>query len=340
MARYDVAGIVAEPGQRVEGVLGEVSLANGVRVGVPVVIANGAADGPTLVVTGSIHGEEIVGWGALVRVLQSVSEGEIAGTLVAITNANPLALQNSVYATPYDSVNLCGPLFWPANPHGTITERMASFIAPALHSASYYIDLHSNSEPCVPMIMVFLDQCRDGEVKRETLRIADAFGFSIVNMPGHPEAHGDGSVFGSPSGYPAGVSLRHGIPAFQAELIGNPVLGDVELGRMAVMNVMREIGMLDSPMEELPTPRLEGDWVYYGSLINDVGGLLWVKHPAGTLLREGDVAAEITDVWGRTVEQIRMPVDGWCWAHAGGYYGRHTHAVHEGSMVGFVATRA
>lgn len=338
MGTYEIAGLTARPGERATGVLGEVSLANGTRVGVPVVVVNGAGEGPTLVVTGSIHGEEVVGWGTLVRVLQTIDAAEMSGTLVAITNANPLALQNGVYATPYDSVNLCGPLFWPANPHGTITERMASFIAPALHSADYYVDLHSNSAPCVPMLMVFLDQCRDERVRRETLRIADAFGFSIVDMPGHPEAHGDGSVFGSPSGYPAGVSLRQGIPAFQAELIGNPILSDVELGRMALMNVMREIGMLASDEERLGIPRIEGDWVYHGSLMNDVGGLLWVRHPAGTLLRAGDVAAEITDVWGRTVEEIRMPVDGWCWAHAGGYYGRHTHAVHEGSMVGFVAT--
>jgi hypothetical protein len=56
--------------------------------------------------------------------------------------------------------------------------------------------------------------------------------------------------------------------------------------------------------------------------MNDTGGLLWVREPPGTLLERGTLVAEITDVWGDRAEEIRMPVDGWCWTHAGGYSGK------------------
>jgi predicted deacylase len=338
MSDYAVAGLKARVGETVRGILGEVELTSATKAAVPVVIVNGGADGPTLVVTGSVHGDEVVGWGVAVSVIRSLDAAELSGTLVVVPAANPLAIQNGTYATPYDSVNLCGPLYWPPTANGSLTQRLAAFIAPVLHSADYYVDLHSNGPPCAPMLMVFLDQSRDDAVRRETLRIADAFGFSVVDMPAHPDAHDEHNVFGSPAGYPAAVSLAKGIPALQVELVGNPVLGDVELGRIGLMNVMREIGMLRSQPERQPVERIDGDWVYHGSLVNERGGLLWIHRQPGTLLDKGDLVAEITDVWGVTVEELTMPVAGWCWAHAGGYYGRHTHAVHQGTMVGFIAT--
>jgi predicted deacylase len=326
------------PGSVGKGYLGEVVLSSGARVGIPVVIAHGAEDGPILVITGSMHGEEIVGCGALHRLLRVLDPTVMRGTVVAVTVTNPLAFQNNTYATPYDSVNLCGPLYWPGNPRGTTSERVAAFVGQAIRIADYYVDLHANAPPSVPMVMVFLDQARDQSVRAATLRIADAFGFSIVDMPGHPEAHGDEGVLGAPAGYPAGVALRHGIAALQAELTGNPILSDVEAGRVALMNMMRDLGMLEDKLETSTPERLDGDWIYHGALINDTGGLLWVREPPGTLLGRGALVAEITDVWGDTSEEIRMPVDGWCWAHAGGYFGRGTHAVPEGTMVGYVAT--
>jgi predicted deacylase len=337
MSDFELSGLTARRGSVVRGTLGEVTLAAGAKVGVPVVVVNGDDDGPTLVATGSMHGEEIVGCGALIATLRALDPAQVRGTLIAVTVANPLALVNNTYVTPYDDVNLCGPLFWPPSPNGSLTQRLASFISPALQRADYYLDLHSNSAPATPMVMTFLDQCRDAGVEAETRRIADAFGFTPVDMPGHPEAHDDVNVFGSPSGYPAAVAVKHGIPALQPELVGNPTLSHVDLGRIGVMNVMRAIGMLDGELEPQPQPRVEGDWVYFGALVNEHGGLLWPRHEPGTLLRAGDVAAEITDVWGETVEEIAMPVDGWIWAHPGGYFGKMTHAVPEGTMVGFVA---
>jgi predicted deacylase len=335
---FELNDLRVAPGTIGKGYLGEVVLSSGARIGIPVAIANGVEDGPTLVITGSMHGEEIVGCGALHRVLRVLDPSQMRGSVIAVTVTNPLAFQNNTYATPYDSVNLCGPLYWPGNPKGTTSERVAWFVGQAIRIADYYVDLHANSPPCVPMVMVFLDQARDDSVRRETLRIAEAFGFSVVDMPGHPEAHGDASVFGSPAGYPAGMALSHGIPALQPELTGNPILSDVELGRIALMNMMRELKMLEDEREMSAAQRIAGDWIYHGALMNDTGGLLWVREPPGTLLEPGALVAEITNVWGDTAEEIRMPVAGWCWAHAGGYFGRGTHAVPEGTMVGFVAT--
>jgi predicted deacylase len=338
MAAFDIAGQAVEPGTVLKTMLGEVALAPGIRVGVPVVVVRGVEDGPTLVVTAAMHGQEIVGTGAVVQAVRTVRPDELRGTLVAIPIANPLAVANGTYVTPYDGMNLCGPLYWPPIANGTITQRIAALIAPMLHRADYYIDVHGNPDPAARMTMMYLDQCRDEATRAETVRIADAFGLTPVDMPTEPEAHST-AILGPITSYPTGAACSHGIPSIMVELTGNVAWRDSPLGSTGIRNVMKALGMLEGVVEEQECGRLAGDYVYWGALMAESGGFLWPREAPGTVIDAGGVILEIADVWGDVVQTIQMPVEGFCWGYLGGLFGMGTHAVPEGSMVGFVARK-
>src|SRR4051794_1885415 len=136
MSTFELAGIEAAPGEMARGHLGHVALADGTKVGVPVIVVNGVEDGPTLVATGSVHGTEVNGTGAVLRVVRAVKPEEMRGCLIAIPSANPFAFQVGSYFTPFitpdDGKNLASTPMWPGNPAGTLTERIGVMIGQAL----------------------------------------------------------------------------------------------------------------------------------------------------------------------------------------------------------------
>jgi predicted deacylase len=166
--------------------------------------------------------------------------------------------------------------------------------------------------------------------------MADAFGFTPVDMISDAEAHNP-AILGTTSGYPTAIANAHGVPAIMVELVGNATTHDSALGADGMVNVMRALDMLDGEPEGPSSERLDGEFVYWGALMANAAGLLWIRQPPGRLLDRGAPLLELTDPWGETLQEIAMPTRGFAWGFLGGLYGAGTHAVPEGAMVGFVA---
>ena len=324
MSDFEIASIRVPAGAIAKGYLGHVTMAGGSRVGVPAVVANGIQDGPTLVITAGVHGTEVAGVGALLEVLRSVEPRQLKGQLIAITAANPLAVQSGTYATPDDGMALSGPYFWPPVPDGSLTQRLAAIVGQAIQHATHYIDIHANADPSIPLVMVNSVECRDEWTRRGMSEMAEAWGTTIVEMGSHPAV------------FPVASATSHGIPAIMTELTGNMFLrhDNVAVGRIGVMNVMKSLGMVAGDLDPQPTSRIDGDFVFCGELIANASGLLWIRQFPGNFIRRDTIVAEIIDIWGDSVDEIRMPVDGYCWALKGRR--GSTHAVVEGSRIGYL----
>jgi len=327
---FGLAAMQAAPGELAKGYLGQVTLADGTKVGVPAVIVNGVDDGPTLVVTTSVHGIEINGTGALLRVVREVNPREMKGTLVAVTCSNPFAFQVGSYYSPFvtaeDGMNLGSVQMWPANPEGVLTERLGAFIGKALEVATHAIDVHSNPDAAIPFTIVNRTAASNEQTRNEMNKMASAWGFTVIDSgPGPGRSVG---VVGS--------SLAHGIPAMTPELTGDMFLREdnTRAGQIGITNVMKALGMLEGELQPQPIPPMEGDFVAAGRLRTEKGGLMWVKQPPGKLLKTGDVVVEMTDLWGDVVEEVKMPIDGYCWSFTGGIAG--SHAVTEGTPIAFL----
>jgi hypothetical protein len=81
-------------------------------------------------------------------------------------------------------------------------------------------------------------------------------------------------------------------------------------------------------------PPIDGNLIYHGQLVVNGAGLLWIRRGAGEFIALGEVVAEVVDVWGDTVEQVRMPIDGYCWAIKG--RSGSTHTVAEGTSIAYL----
>jgi len=189
------------------------------------------------------------------------------------------------------------------------------------------IDMHANPDPAIPFVLYNPHLCKDEPTHQETKRLAEAFGVTVI------ESGGDPSV--------AQRDLRYamGLTTMTAELTGNMFLHEasVKVGKTGVLNVMKALGMIPGAPEPQPGKKIDGDFVAAGRLITNRGGLLWIRQPPGTFISAGEVVAEIQDLWGTTLEELTMPVDGYIWAF-GGRPGT-SHIVAEGTAVNYVFRR-
>ena len=59
-----------------------------------------------------------------------------------------------------------------------------------------------------------------------------------------------------------------------------------------------------------------------------------VKKDPGEYIPKGETVVEIIDVYGDVIEEVTMPVNGYCWSFTGNYLG--TCAVTEGTRLAYV----
>ncbi|WP_190282586.1 succinylglutamate desuccinylase/aspartoacylase domain-containing protein [Rhizorhabdus histidinilytica] len=328
--------IRAEPGTMVRGMLGGANMPTGERVEIPCIVAHGAHAGPTLVVTAVTHGNEIVGAGAAIQFSRDLDPRALHGTVVIVPIANPPAAAAGAYVSPFDGINMSGPIYWDA-PHGaSLSHQLGAVIGQVLERADYYVDLHGNFQPCVPMTMMFLESSRDEATRAATIAMGEAVGVTPVDMsapPAHP------AWLGPMDSFPTPTALSRGIPALMVELHGAPTLMDADRGSRCLFNILRSLGMLNDGEAIRPdATRLPGRYGYYGALETKAAGLMWIRHPVGEPFEAGALLLEITDPFGEVLEEIRAPVAGFCWAYFGSHHGS-SHIVFSGGTVALMAQR-
>ena len=318
--------VTAAAGEVGKGQLGAVELADGSKASIPVVVINGAEDGPVLTVTAGVHGTEVSGVGALLEVVRGVQPRSLRGALIAIPGANPLAYRVGQHITPIDNKNLSGPWFPPKSDmeEASITERMASFITEALDKADYVIDMHANPLPSIPFVLTSLSMCASEVMTEEVSKMANAYGVTVIDWPA------------TEATTIRNICVANGKPAITPELAGNIFLWKeiTEVGTRGIKNVMKALGMLDGSPEPQPCVVLNGQYTLYGWLYAQRGGLMRILKAPGERIDKGDTVVELMNVYGDVVEEVTMPITGYCWAFTGGCGG--IHAVSEGTKLAYV----
>jgi len=323
----NVGDIQAEPGTIARGTLGSVEVADGSKAVIPLINVNGAQDGPILTVVSGVHGPELTGIGSLLSAIKRIDPAAMRGALISIPAANPLAIRNAAYETSIDKVNLSGPMYLPPldQETATITQKMAFHINGALEKADYVIDMHSNPLRAVPFVITALNLCKDNHVREETKKIAKAFGLTVVNNPT------------TKVGGIMNCAVRAGKPALTPEIPANIYIERKDLtdmGSMGILNVMKAIDMLDGDPEKQNTTVIPGDWQHAGFLYAKRGGFMFTKKEVGEMIEKGETVIEIVNVYGDVVEEVKMPVNGFCRSFHGGF--SDTRAISAGSKLAFV----
>jgi hypothetical protein len=102
----------------------------------------GARPGPTIGISGGLHGDEPDTVEFVRSFIERMRHVSLAGTIVAIPCANPLAYESRTRNTPIDMMDL--NRVFPGDPDGTLTAQLAAKIyAVFAGRCDFFVDVHS-----------------------------------------------------------------------------------------------------------------------------------------------------------------------------------------------------
>ncbi|MGH2603516.1 MAG: succinylglutamate desuccinylase/aspartoacylase family protein, partial [Dehalococcoidia bacterium] len=149
-------------------------LPDGSPLRLPLLVARGKTDGPTIVVLGGVHGDEYEGMAAVRAVFRDLNLSELRGTFAGVPLCNPPAFGAGTRESPVDGLNLAR--IFPGHPDGAVSERIAHVLTESVVSkADFLIDLHSSgSRMSMPLLAGYAKG--DGDAARQSREAALRFG--------------------------------------------------------------------------------------------------------------------------------------------------------------------
>jgi predicted deacylase len=289
----------AAPGTAVRGAIPVTELAGGTPLEIPVVVVNGANEGPCFWVNGAIHGDEPEGPLACQIALAEVDPAQLSGTLVLCPVLNVPAFEAAQRGNPADTFAYDMNRIYPGNPAGYLSERVAAAHAAAMGPvADLEISIHSGGSHS------FLDKAIFVDERPESVELATAMGV------------GWGCIMSSfnPSGSPMAYMKELGKVGITVELGGRSATSPSAFARVgreladSILNILRHYEMY--PGEALyPSPRYRGQ---QEALLAPASGI-FIPEPGVeflTMMAKGDPIARIVNVFGDTLAQLEAPADG------------------------------
>ncbi|MFW6000448.1 MAG: deacylase, partial [Halorubrum sp.] len=279
-SRIELGSASAAPGTLDRGELPVAGLPTGGAERLPVAVANGSTDGPTLWLTGGVHGDEATGVAVVHDAIAALGDclADLAGAVVAVPVVSPAGLRRNARETYYadedpnrhfpdaDAESARPPKLQEridARVYAAVTgEVPADADEPADDSRAFgvetvgtnaaadaLIDCHTagvGSEPfAIRDRVLHGDRRSESEaaaLSEELGRLIDAFGLPVVRE--YPAAE---YVEENLQRSTAGAVLNEaGIPAFTAELGAHSVVDDalLDAGVAGVFGVAVEMGLL------------------------------------------------------------------------------------------------
>jgi predicted deacylase len=297
----EVEHLKAEPGTVARGYIAVTEMRDGTPTQIPVVLANGLDEGPTLYVQAISDGDELNGLGVIRRVLSRLDPKKLRGRVIAVPIVNIHALHAHQAFNPVDNkkMNRC----FPGRQDGTSSERIAHrLFQNAILQSDYVVDLHQGGiRPMIDEVRVRVD--RRKRIHRACMEMARVFGIGYIL-----DARG-------PEGQLARSAPDEGIPTIDPELGG--CIGwdeaSIRKGVTGVENLMKHYGLIGG------SPRIPNRQVVvdgFLSLLSNRGGIIDYRAELYDVLEKGDPIADITDPFGDVLETLVAPKASVMWSKA------------------------
>ena len=256
----------------------------------PVLIVNGVGKGPTLCLTGAIHGDELNGIEMIRRVLQDLDPARVNGAVIGVPIVNLQGFRRgSRYLPDRRDLNR----YFPGNVTGSSASRIAaSLFESIIRSCDGLVDIHTGS-----LNRTNLPQLRADLRNPKVREFANGFGaFTVLHSPG---VVGTLRRAATDAGIPA-VTLEAGEP-------GRLQSAQVREGTAGIVRLLDALGIVNR-MNLLTGPRP----VYYRStwVRSDFGGILFSLVRLGQVVSSGDTLGTVTDPVTNSQNVIYSPVRG------------------------------
>lgn len=266
-------------------------LTTGSPLSMPVAVLNGRLPGPTVWLSGAIHGDEINGVEIIRQVLPLVDVRTLRGAIIATPVVNVFGfIEQSRYLPDGRDLNR----FFPGSSRGSLASRLAKmFMIEVVGQADLGIDLHTAAghRINVPQIRADLDH-------PETLRLGRAFGAPYII----DARLRDGSLRMAATKRDVPVLLYEAgqIHRFDADAVSYGVEGVLRV--LQAMNM----GSWDLPRIRRKPIRLDSTrWVRARR-----SGIATLRVGPGDRVDKGDNLGEISDAFGQRPTKINASTGG------------------------------
>ena len=291
-----VGEVTASPGQVARGRI-RVAVGTAAAVEMPVVVINGTRPGPTVCVTGGVHGAEYPGIEAATRLSRSLRPETVRGAVIVVPIVSVPAFQRrAIYVNPMDGVNI--NRVFPGNPAGTITEVMAATLfREAISQSDAFIDLHGGDlvEALVPFTIYY--HSGNAAVDEASRQMAEVYGIKYIVR----------SLAIKGGSYQAAAAM--GKPAILTESGGQGILDEpsVQIHVRGVTNVLKHLKVLEGKPEvaEQPVHFAQSSW-----LAAEQGGVFFPAVSVGQKVEKGQVVGEFRDWFGESFAKVASPARG------------------------------
>ncbi len=254
-------------------------------------VFHGKQDGPVLLVSAAVHGDELNGVDICRRLIKKLNPKRLAGTVMVVPIVNVFGfIQQTRYLPDRRDLNRC----FPGSERGALGSRLAwLFYTELMRKASHIIDLHTGA-----IHRTNLPQIRCNIKDPQALMMAEAFNVPVILHAKEREGtlRAEANDLGiSVIVYEAGEALR---------LESRPI----KAGLFGVLNVMKALGMVQRRginASFKPLLANNSQWVR-----NEHDGLIINKVKLGAQVDKGDILAYSCSPHGDMEQAIRAPFDG------------------------------
>lgn len=287
-----VGGVLLKRGQRRRLEIPVARLPTGTALSLPVTVLRGKYAGPTVFLSGAIHGDEINGTEIITRVVKRVSASSLHGALITVPIVNVYGfIQRSRYLPDRRDLNRS----FPGSPNGSLASRLAHlFLEELVSKCSHGIDFHTGA-----LHRTNLPHVRAALNDPESRGLAEAFAAPLM--------------FDSPriKGSLRAEAFRRKMPILVFEG-GQPLEFDesvIEVGVAGTLRVLSALGMIE-PASATTTRRRSPEakttrWLRAGR-----SGILHLETSLGDKVAEGEVLAWINDPFSGRRRSITAPFAG------------------------------
>lgn len=249
-----------------------------------IVVKNGK--GPTLLLTGGVHGDEYEGPIAISRLSQTLDWGSVQGRVIMMPAVNIPAIMADTRLSPIDNWDINRT--FPGNPRGSFTPMLAHFLdSVILPMADVSIDMHTAGHSGDSALSTNMHYLPDATRRERTMAAAAAFGAPFNVVFGGVD---EGSTFTS-------CVERRGKLSLGTELggWGRVNIEGVRIGRRGIDNIMKHMGLVEGTPD---TVQRDGSPKTRHMMVRDPaayvfapkGGLFEPTHMVGDDVQAGEVA--------------------------------------------------
>ncbi|MFN3996536.1 succinylglutamate desuccinylase/aspartoacylase family protein [Algoriphagus sp.] len=291
MKEVIINGVRISPGQSVNIELPIAKLPTHTLIDLPIFIRSAAVEGPVVLISGGIHGDEINGIFAAKKILEEIDSKLklLKGTLIIMPLVNIYGFLSNSRTFP-DGRDLNRS--FPGSKIGSLASRIAFILQDQIiPQIDYGIDFHTGGR-----MLSNQPQIRVDFKDKVAFELAKAFGTHFVVNSKHIEKSFRKTAFNAGKHllvYEGGESMRLDYFA-------------IEEGILGTKRLLHHLEMIDSPQPIQSTLVLKAsEWTR-----GRAAGIFYSSVKLGESIKKGQIVAQISDPYGQVIVPVKANTNG------------------------------